>query len=432
MPHDVTMPQLGMAQNSGKIVSWLKQAGDQVAKGDTLFEVETDKATMEVEAQADGFLTGVVANAGDDVPVGQVIARISDSADDDAPKKMPEVPEATPENDGALPEGKAITMPQLGMAQDSGLLVNWQKSPGDRVAADDVLFEVETDKSTMEVPAGADGYLAATLAEAGETIPVGSAVAIISDTPPEHPVARKFTQSDTVPAAVTPAVIGEKAEKKPVAPPRGSAQLTPVIKPGDRILASPKARRLAKERGLDLGRLAQTGHPQPYHVADLDVLAKMPAAETVAPANTLRLVAEIDCEGLTDFVLWAAEACGLQDSNALLAGLAGACLPEADRAIVAVECFGTRRVYAVPAGRLLSRVEASEDDPQLLLRDLRGTRLRTVETGAADIPALTLTNSGAGLTVALECTPAQLGAQDAIALLAEFAGRLEEPLRHLL
>ena len=55
MPHDVTMPQLGMAQDAGKIVSWLKKPGDAVSKGDALFEVETDKATMEVEAQADGL-----------------------------------------------------------------------------------------------------------------------------------------------------------------------------------------------------------------------------------------------------------------------------------------------------------------------------------------------------------------------------------------
>ena len=83
MQRDVTMPQLGMAQDAGKIVSWLKAPGDAVAKGDALFEVETDKATMEVEAQAAGFLTGVSASEGEDVPVGAIIARISESAEDD-------------------------------------------------------------------------------------------------------------------------------------------------------------------------------------------------------------------------------------------------------------------------------------------------------------------------------------------------------------
>ncbi|PXW63906.1 biotin-dependent enzyme, partial [Loktanella sp. PT4BL] len=80
MPLDVIMPALGMAQETGLIVAWHKQPGDAVAKGDILFEVETDKATMEVEAAADGFLTDVAAGEGTDVPVGNVIAKISDSA----------------------------------------------------------------------------------------------------------------------------------------------------------------------------------------------------------------------------------------------------------------------------------------------------------------------------------------------------------------
>ena len=79
MPYEVKMPQLGMNQDSAVIVSWLKAAGDKVAKGDVIFEVETDKATMEVEAAADGFLAGIVAGEGDDVPVGDLIALIVES-----------------------------------------------------------------------------------------------------------------------------------------------------------------------------------------------------------------------------------------------------------------------------------------------------------------------------------------------------------------
>jgi pyruvate/2-oxoglutarate/acetoin dehydrogenase E1 component/glycine cleavage system H lipoate-binding protein len=181
MPHDVTMPQLGMAQDAGKIVSWLKSPGDAVSRGDALFEVETDKAVMEVESPADGFLTGVSYGEGEDVPVGKVIARISDSARMMArPRPKPCAEEAAPDAGDDLPEGHSVTMPQLGMAQDTGLLVNWLKAPGDEVAADDILFEVETDKSTMEVEAGRAGWLAATLAEAGEEVPVGDPVAIIS------------------------------------------------------------------------------------------------------------------------------------------------------------------------------------------------------------------------------------------------------------
>src|SRR6056297_2315580 len=106
MPHDVTMPQLGMAQDAGKIVAWLKSAGDAVVKGDALFEVETDKATMEVEAQNNGFLTDIRAAAGDDVAVGTVIAVISDTAKNTAPTPVPvpvPAPNQTAPAKGATP-----------------------------------------------------------------------------------------------------------------------------------------------------------------------------------------------------------------------------------------------------------------------------------------------------------------------------------------
>lgn len=420
MPRDVTMPQLGMAQDAGKIVAWLKAPGDAVTKGDALFEVETDKATMEVEAQASGFLTGVVAGEGEDVPVGAVIAQISDTADDDTPAPKPAVAPATDD----LPTGKSVTMPQLGMAQDTGLLVNWLKSPGDAVAADDLLFEVETDKSTMEVTAGFDGYLAATLAEAGQEVPVGAQVAIISAEKPSHPVARSVKAI----AAPAPEPVAEKpapqqAEKKPTPPPPA-----PI---GGRILASPKARRLALEQELDLGLLVKAGHPQPFHVADLDTLRTMPAKTPVATAaaESMSLTAEIASDGFTDFAAWAATQ-GLTDADALLAGLAGASMTAP--CIIAVDRFGQRQSYAVPAVRSLSAVAKTDAARDLILRDLRGTALRSVSVGAADTPVLTLMSGTQGLTITLECAPAQMDGTAAIQLLTTFADRMEHPLHHLL
>src|SRR5712691_6326194 len=76
MATHVILPALGMSQDTGKIVQWLKAEGEQVTKGEPLVEIETDKATVEIEAPADGMLTHIAATAGDDVPVGQVIASI--------------------------------------------------------------------------------------------------------------------------------------------------------------------------------------------------------------------------------------------------------------------------------------------------------------------------------------------------------------------
>jgi len=168
MPHEVIMPALGMAQETGQILAWHKKPGEAVSEGDVLFEVETDKAAMEVEAPKPGYLTDVTADAGSEVPVGQVIALISETpegGDTSEPAQRDTAPATAVE--AADIDGHEVIMPTLGMAQDTGLLVGWLKQPGEAVLADDVLFEVETDKSTMEVNSGYDGYVAALFAEPG-------------------------------------------------------------------------------------------------------------------------------------------------------------------------------------------------------------------------------------------------------------------------
>ncbi|WP_232796399.1 biotin/lipoyl-containing protein [Roseovarius salinarum] len=437
-----------MAQDTGLIVSWFRSPGDAVKSGDALFEVETDKATMEVEAPADGYLTDVQADAGAEVPVGNVIALISDTAEDSgtltkaAPADTPSEPPAeAPAQGTTLPEGAEVIMPALGMAQDTGLIVAWHKSPGDAVASGDMLFEVETDKSTMEVEAGHDGFVAALLAEAGEEAPVGDVIAIISTDKPGAPVQRSIAEAASPKAAAPrPARDGDaKPASADKAPAPANAAAPPEPAPGakpradGRILASPKARRLALEQGLDLGRLVEAGHPQPYHAEDIEVLKALPSeASQSTTAVSRRLTADLPHDGVAAFKAWASETAGLEDENALLAGLAAASLGR-DSAMVAVESFGARRGYTVPAGPL-GAITATDEDivPDLILRDLRLSRITSVSLGAEDAPVLTLTPAGDGLSITLECASHHLTATEAVSLLSEFAGRMEHPLRHLL
>ncbi|KUF10411.1 biotin/lipoyl-containing protein [Pseudoponticoccus marisrubri] len=432
MPHEVIMPALGMAQETGLIVAWHKQAGEAVSTGEVLFEVETDKATMEVEAQADGYLNDVRAGAGDEVPVGGVIALIGETAEDPAPATP--APEPAADAEDALPEGHNVIMPALGMAQDTGMIVAWHKAPGDAVGREDVLFEVETDKSTMEVEAGADGYVAALLAEAGEAAPVGDTIAVITAEKPDAPVQRSLAGAPATPA---PEPAPEPAASEPAPPAKPTPKQPPAPARSDgRILASPKARRLALEQGLDLARLVEAGHPQPYHAADIEVLKSLPetapAAAAGAASASRRLVAELPQEGFTAFADWAADSAGLKDPGALLAGLAAASLSR-DTATVAVERPGRTTLYTVPPGPF-ARIEPAKDGaaPDLRLRDLRHSRVVQVELGAEEVPVLTLTAAGDGLAVTLECPGGALAAADTVTLLTEFAGRMEQPLRHLL
>ena len=82
MSYEVKMPQLGMNQDTAVVVAWFKKEGDKIEKGDPLFEVETDKATMEVEAQKEGYLSKIKVDEGSEVPVGQLLALISDTNED--------------------------------------------------------------------------------------------------------------------------------------------------------------------------------------------------------------------------------------------------------------------------------------------------------------------------------------------------------------
>ena len=431
MPHEVIMPALGMAQDTGMIVSWLKSSGDPVKAGDALFEVETDKAVMEVESPADGYLTDVQAEAGADVPVGQVIALVSATAE-----SSDNVAKASANTGGGdetlLPEGKAVIMPALGMAQDTGVIVAWHKGLGDPVAAGDILFEVETDKATMEVEAGVDGFVAALLAQETEAAPVGDTIAIISAEAPVHPVQRSLSDGAALTPAATPD-LAPKAKVKPETKPEKVPKMQAVKSSDGRFLASPKARRLALEQGLDLARLVEAGHPQPYHVSDIDVLKAMPvqAVETAA-TQSRRVTAQLPTDGFAEFAEWAAQNADLKDANTVLAGFAAASLGR-NTATIMVESFGQSRAYNVPAGAFRNITEAEEDTaPDLILRDLRMSRVSTVDLGAENAAVLTLTRAGSGLSITLECAGHHLSASEAVTLLSEFAGRMEQPLRHLL
>ena len=457
MPREVIMPALGMAQDSGVIVSWLKNPGDPVKAGDALMEVETDKATMEVEAAHDGFLADVRAGAGETVPVGEIVAVISESADGAAPAPAAKdaAPADAPAHGGAeaLPEGREVIMPALGMAQDSGIVVAWHKEPGAAVAEGDALLEVETDKATMEVEAHHAGYLAAILAEAGDDVPVGQVIAVISAEAPESPLRRAMAAAPvpgtpaeaSAPAseaqAEAPASPGPASVPAPAPAPRKAAPLAP----GGRVLASPKARRLAAAEGLDLADLVAAGHAQPFHAADLETLRALPKAPTPAASGGAAEVgvvsAEVDAAAYDAFRAWhAAEAGAALPGARLLAAFAAGALRAARGAevgsegplTVAAGTLGAPTAWDDPDRAPLSAdLPESAGRPALVVRDLTGTALTGIKPAAAHVPSLTVIRKGETLALHL-AHDATLPEEVALGLVAGLADRLAEPLRHLL
>ncbi|NNL74535.1 MAG: pyruvate dehydrogenase [Silicimonas sp.] len=432
MPHEVIMPALGMAQETGLIVTWLKQPGDAVKAGEPLMEVETDKATMEVEAAADGFLTDLRASAGDNVPVGDIVALISESADAVAvPADDPPAESGAPDTP-TTPSGREVIMPALGMAQDSGKLVAWLKEPGAVVAEGDALLEVETDKATMEVEADTAGYLAAVYAAEGEDVPVGQVIAVISPDKPDAPVVSGISTAPPLDEADEPPAAKAAPEPKIASVTAASSGSV-----SGRILASPRARRLATERGLDLSRLVDAGFPQPFHVSDLDTLAALPAAaptDSGAVAATQRIEARVSRAGFDDFTAWLGESGDATPPSALLVALACGAMRRAigaasitlrlDRPDRKSETFDDADLAAP-----VTRGEAAA--PTVILRDLTGSRLTAMSSAAETVPVLCVAPQGAELSITLDVAPDLMDTDTAAALADGFAARLENPLRQL-
>ncbi|MGB7756106.1 MAG: biotin/lipoyl-containing protein [Salinisphaera sp.] len=452
MSHDVIMPALGMAQDVGQVVAWRKEVGDPVASGDILMEVETDKAVVEVEAGHDGYLIEIRAEAGAEIPIGDVVAVIGDSPEA-AVSSEPSAHTGSEADAGAHSPGHGtvheVIMPALGMSQDAGQLVAWHKQIGDAVKANDDLMDVETDKAVVQVEAGHDGYLVAIRADAGSEVPVGEVVAFIGDSPDATvSSARSSNETEAAPASeVSEPTVPAQAEASDHG--RMTARSSMPTPDGERILASPKARRLAKERGIDLRQLVRQGLPQPFHVADLDKLVAVADRPSTSASASLRAAA--DGTAFVDFSDWlSGRTNGATSASIVLASFAAGSWRSAmasdmgDRTVVVdIAAPGSAQSPVIltdpdHAGlRHASEcaLDAPEAIPTLCVRDLSsGPLIEFNVPGDAASPTLTVAkaNAGGGLEIRLAFDTDLLGPDAAAAMLTALVERIENPLRHLL
>ena len=173
-----------------------------------------------------------------------------------------------------------VIMPALGVAQEKGILLNWLKAEGESVTKGEPLMEVETDKATVEIEAPASGILANVTAAPGDEVPVGQTIAMIL-APGEAPPGRKEAPSTTL--TIPPVV--EAAFRAPAPEAQRNVPPAEPVKPS-RIAASPAARRIAKEKGIDLGSLKGSGHEGSVLAEDVLRAAE---AEPQAPAGPAKV-----------------------------------------------------------------------------------------------------------------------------------------------
>jgi len=200
MAEVILMPRLSDTMTEGVIAAWHKKVGDTVKKGDLLAEIETDKATMELESYKDGTLLHVGIDKGGKLQVDDLLAIVGAPGEDisallgstkTATKKeepaqtpSPSATASTPATTQALDISKmdeVVLMPRLSDTMEVGVIAAWHKNVGDTVKKGEVLAEIETDKATMELESYKNGTLLHIGAQKGEKIPVNGLLCIIGE-----------------------------------------------------------------------------------------------------------------------------------------------------------------------------------------------------------------------------------------------------------
>ena len=312
MAEIIKMPRLSDTMTEGVIAAWHKKVGDSVKKGELLAEVETDKATMDLESYKDGTLLYTGTEKGGKIQVDDLLAIIGAPGEDisalikgGAPAPAPAAsaaaapaPSAAAAAPAAAPTPAAggldlskmeevILMPRLSDTMTEGVIADWHKKVGDMVKKGDILADIETDKATMELESYKEGKLLYVGAQKGDKIAVNSLLAVIGD---EKKVdLEKIKAAAAGGPAQAPAAAAQTSQPAQAAAPAAPAAAEPAhsglsVSADGRIKASPLAKKLAAEKGIDIAQVQGSGDNGRIIKKDVDSFvpgkAAAPAAAT--------------------------------------------------------------------------------------------------------------------------------------------------------
>ncbi|MEI7963829.1 MAG: pyruvate dehydrogenase complex dihydrolipoamide acetyltransferase [Chitinophagaceae bacterium] len=304
----IRMPRMSDTMTEGVIVAWHKKVGDRVKPGDLLAEVETDKATMELESYNEGTILYLGVEKGKSVQVDGILAVVGKEGE--SFKELLGSSEQLAVNSGqlavdstlkivenatvaaSLPEGaKEIRMPLLSDTMTEGKIISWSKKVGDFVKADDVLADVETDKATMEIVGYEEGTLLYVGVEAGKAAKINELIAIVGKAGTD----------------VSAYVAADKSGANAVAPEKNvqpelvsSAAIAPIAVANDvqsseatdqRIKASPLAKKLAADKGIDISKVNGSGDGGRVTKKDIDAYHAPAASSASATATPISIPA---------------------------------------------------------------------------------------------------------------------------------------------
>lgn len=249
---EIKVPDIGGHENVDIIAVEVK-AGDTIAVDDTLITLETDKATMDVPADAAGVVKEVKVKVGDKISEGGVILTVETGAA--AAEAAPAAAEAQPAPAAApVAAGGAtvqVAVPDIGGHTDVDVIAVEIKV-GDTVAEDDTLITLETDKATMDVPCTAAGVVKAVFLKVGDKVSEGTAIIEVETAGSAAAAPAQAAQAAAPAAAPAPTAVAAPAPSAPAAAKIDEAAFA-------KAHAGPSARKLARELGVDLGQVKGTG-----------------------------------------------------------------------------------------------------------------------------------------------------------------------------
>ena len=266
----VNMPRLSDTMEEGVVAKWLKKVGDKVEEGDILAEIETDKATMEFESFNEGTLLHIGVQEGETSPVDVLLAIIGDEGEDisgilngviaEEPSKEASQEEIISKTAAtSIPDGvNVIAMPRLSDTMEEGTVASWLKNVGDNVEEGDILAEIETDKATMEFESFYEGVLLYVGIAEGESAKVDSLLSIIgpkgtdvSSIVAAHKEGNLTSNDSKIDSKTATVEAIETIENTP--------ETSSTTNTGGRIFASPLAKKIAKDKGINLSEVKGTG-----------------------------------------------------------------------------------------------------------------------------------------------------------------------------
>ncbi|MEW6362268.1 MAG: 2-oxoglutarate dehydrogenase, E2 component, dihydrolipoamide succinyltransferase [Acidobacteriota bacterium] len=310
MSVEVVMPQMGESITEGTVSKWLKKVGDKIEKDEPILEISTDKVDAEVPSPAAGTLLEIRHQEGETVEVGTVLATIGAENEaaatppaETSPLPEPETPAILSQSQPAAAEIKQeptdtkpsaddkmaaveVVMPQMGESITEGTVSKWLKKVGDTIEKDEPLLEISTDKVDAEVPSPAAGKLLEIRVSEGQTVEVGSVLALVGS---QSLLQTSPSQPETKPAPVnTNAASAAPVSTEPIA----ALPSTPKSENGQKSIdelrrkkSSPLVRKIAAEHGIDISRIPGSGISG--RVTKKDILSYLESGAALRPEDLL-------------------------------------------------------------------------------------------------------------------------------------------------